>query len=185
MSGRQQREMEPEEQLRLFQDRAKKLLDNPLIQNGFDASSSIEMNNMNEDPVITVTMKEPPEVFMIALLTILRQFMNNDEPIYMNKIFNTLHQCLIDDFLKGELLKARQHWKQMLEQDTIKFIRDEKELTPHFLTDMWINDAVHSYIRDAEKAEVLRTMNPLEQAVMRGKFFACVNNAVDSATLFL
>jgi hypothetical protein len=170
--------MDPIEQLRLYRERANRLLENQLVKSGFDASSTIEFENTEAGPVLTVKMKEPPTELLTALLVVLRQFLNNDEPINQNRVFNTLELHLTDDSLRGELRKARKHWNEMLREDAMRLVYNEKELSPEFITDMWINDTVHSYIRDPQKAEILQHMLPHERAIMRAKFFACVNNAI-------
>src|SRR5207253_1835816 len=88
------------------------------------------------------------------------------------------HLFLTDDFLKGELAKARKDWNTILKQDAMHLNYNGKVLTPLFITDMWINDAVHSYVSDPEKAAILKHMTDLEKAVMRPKFFTCIHKAI-------
>jgi hypothetical protein len=75
-------------------------------------------------------------------------------------------------------------WKQVMKTDGIQLIYNGKELSPLYVTDMWINDTVHSYIRDPEKEAMLKYMQPPERAIMRTKFFGCLHSAAQIIRYF-
>ena len=171
------RKIEPLERLRRYKERAKQLMDNELSKTGFDYGFKLHADAMGETYKLEVTSKEPRPDLLAGLLAISRQFINDDEPIHQSKVFHILQQGLTDDYLKGQLTKAMKVWKQVMKTDGIQLIYNGKELSPLYVTDMWINDTVHSYIRDPEKEAMLKHMQPYERAIMRTKFFECLQNA--------
>ncbi len=126
---------------------------------------------MGDKPEMTVSSNEPRSDLLIGFLGIFRQFVNDNEQINQYKVFNTLHQCLTDEHLKGELVKARAEWSEIMKADGMGLVYNGQELTPLFVTDMWINDALHSDIDEPLKAAILKNMLPHERAPMRYKFF--------------
>ena len=177
MSKKQPKKIDPLEQLRIYQDRVQRLKDNELLKTGLGGGYKLTFSTMGESPTITVSQNEPRNDLLTGLLGIFRQFINNDEQINQYRVFNTLHLCLTDDYLRGELIKARANWSEIMESDGMSLVYNDKELTPLFLTDMWINDALHSEIKEPLKAAILRNMLPHERAPMRYKFFLCVTYA--------
>lgn len=177
MSRRQQPVTDPIEQLRKYKERVEQMMDNELSKTGFDYGFEIHYSTMEDDPGITVKSKEPRADLLIGLLVIFRQFINNDEIIQQSKVYHTLKQCLTDEYLKGELEKAMKDWKRVMKEDGMSLIYNGKELTPLYLTEMWINDTVHSSVHDPERAAILKHMQPQDRAIMRAKFFTCLQGA--------
>jgi hypothetical protein len=177
MSRKQQKKIDPTEQLRVYNDRVQRLRNNHLSTTGFGASFTWSFDNTGEQTETTVSLQEPRDDLLTGYLGVFRQFINNNEQINQYKIFNTLQVCLTDEHIKGELVKARAAWSEMLQSDGMTLTLNGKLLTPIFLTDMWINDSLHSDIEEADKEEILKIMEPAERGIMRMKFFQCVQNA--------
>jgi hypothetical protein len=177
MPKKQPTKIDPLEQLRKYNNRVQLLKDNELLKTGLGGGYRMTFSTMGESPAMTVSSNEPRSDLLIGLLGVFRQFINNDEQINQYKVFNTLHLCLTDDHLKGELIKARVDWSKIMKSDGMGLIYNGQELTPLFVTDMWINDALHSDIDEPLKAAILKNMLPHERAPMRHKFFTCIANA--------
>src|SRR5262249_4678958 len=103
MSRKQRRPIGPIERLEKFRKTAERLRETQLVKEGFEGSSVIHFDNTGEAPVLTVSMTEPRDDLMTGLLGVFRQFINPSESIFMDNVFNTLHQYLTDDFLRAEL----------------------------------------------------------------------------------
>ena len=71
MSRRQQREIEPLEQLRRYKERAEQLMDNELSKTGFDYGFKIHVDAMTDIHKVEVSSKEPRADLLIGLLTTL------------------------------------------------------------------------------------------------------------------
>jgi hypothetical protein len=177
MSRKQPKKIDPIEQLRKYSHRVKLLQENELSKTGFGGGFKMTFNTMGDSPTMAVSQTEPRNDLLIGFLGVFRQFINDNEQINQYKIFNTLHQCLTDDYLKGELIKARASWTKIMKTDGMSITYNGHELTPLFVTDMWINDALHSDIDEPLKAAILKNMRPHERAPMRYKFFLCITNA--------
>lgn len=174
MSRRQERELKPIEQLHIYKERVELLMENELSKTGFGGGCKI---TFTREQGIEVESNEPRSDLLIGFLGVFRQFINNDEPIYQNKIFNLLQLYLTDEHLKGELIKARQSWDELMARDMMSYERNGKDYSPLFITDMWTKDALHSYIRDPEKAALLKQLLPAEKAILRTRFFNCITKA--------
>ncbi|MEK6288069.1 MAG: hypothetical protein AABO57_20300 [Acidobacteriota bacterium] len=177
MSRKQPKKVDPLEQLHVYNDRVQRLKENELSTTGFGASFTLNFDNTGDNPSMTTTIQEPRRDLLTGFLGVFRQFINNNEQINQYKIFKTLHLCLTDEQLKSELVKARADWSRLMKGDGMSLIYNGKVLTPIFLTDMWINDALHSDIEEPEKEAILKHMLPHERGIMRVKFFNCVHNA--------
>jgi hypothetical protein len=177
MSKTQSKKIDPLEQLRKYGERVQRLKENELSKTGFGGGYKMTFSTMGQSPTMTVSQDEPRSDLLTGFLGVFRQFINEKEKINQYKIFKTLQLCLTDDYLKGELIKARGRWSEILKTDGMTLIYDGEELTPLFLTDMWINDALHSDINEPLKAAILKNMRPHERAPMRYKFFLCVERA--------
>jgi hypothetical protein len=179
MSRKQPKKIDPLEQLRVYQDRVQRLWDNELSKTGLGGGYTMAWNTMGEKPTMTVSQEEPRSDLLTGFLGVFRQFINNNEQINQFKVFSTLQLCLTDEHLKGELIKARADWSKIMKTDGMTLVYNGKELDPLFLTDMWINDALHSDMQEPLKAAILKNMLPHERPPMRYKFFLCVTNACD------
>jgi hypothetical protein len=91
---RHPKQIEPLEQLRRYKERAEQLMENELSKTGFDYGFKLHADAMGETHKLEVTSKEPRPDLLAGLLTIFRQFINDDEPIHQSKVYHTLQQCL-------------------------------------------------------------------------------------------
>jgi len=78
-----------------------------------------------------------------SFLTVFRHFVSNNEPTFLNKVFNTCHQHLKNDSLKAELVEIRKFWKIALEKNGLELAIDGTELTPEDLIQTWMNGWSH------------------------------------------
>ena len=81
------------------------------------------------------------------------QFISNNEPVFLYKIYNLCQKHLINDKLKEYLIKSREAWKQAQKSTGIILKYNERELTPEYITDLWING--YYFHSDINKLHIL------------------------------
>lgn len=166
------------EQLELFGRRAVELHSTRFIQSGTLENLSFKFSGeqIGEQFKVQFSMnKEIDEEDLRSFLLTFRQFISDNEPIYIHKIFNLCHQFLNDDHLKGELVKARADWNKIMQgQDGLSFTVDEKELTPEYVLRVWING--HYFHNDSEYAEDIRRFNASPIPLDRMRFLMALGD---------
>lgn len=183
MARGQQPEIHPKDQLGLYLDRAEILRRTRLANTEFSYGVKYTWNCLSGPPSFNASSPpEPDSDDLRSYLVIFRQFFNNDEPIFQNKIYKLLDQCLTSGQLRDYLHQSRESWKRALREEGIpvnytlkgrdgSVLIDQKDLTPEFVTDLYINEAVHSYIRNEEKRLLLKYMLPHERLLTRTTMF--------------
>lgn len=152
------KKLEPRQQLELFLKRVNELNQRPIIQKGnlhnlrlrtrIDQSGwSYELNDVDGKPV-------DEEAFR-SLLLALRQFISDNEPIFLSKVFKICDRYLTDNAPREGFEKAWRFWRNYLQGKThIAQIFDGDELlTPPMILDIWING--HYFHNDLEHVERL------------------------------
>jgi hypothetical protein len=153
------------EQLELFVARASDLENSRLLRNDFNPSFSIRWDRVQG---LRFESTEPDEEDLRSFLLTLRQFISNDEPIYLFKVYNLCHQHITSDELKGYLIEARQAWSQQLKQGGIRLIVNGQEISPEYITNLWING--YYFHNDPVKMRTLRSLLPHERTLIRQVF---------------
>lgn len=153
------------DQLHLYRARATQLRNSRLIKEGFNPGLTINWNKMQGLRFIS---KEPDETSLRSFLLTFRQFVSEKEPVCVNRIFNLCHRHLISDKLKEYLIKSRRAWKNSLKGTGIMLIYNKRELTPEFITDLWING--YYFHSDPKKLTILNKILPHERMLIRFQF---------------
>lgn len=147
------------EQLELFLERGTELWDSR-VRRLSGLNFSINIKGKADDDSVTFKFTEPDiEDFRSFLLTF-RQFISNDEPVYLFKIYNLCQLHITDDKCKEVLAEARSIWQELLKKSGsgITLTVDNKELTPEDITDLWING--HYFHNNIEKRRFLKSLEP-------------------------
>lgn len=152
-------------QLELFLFRTDQLQNTRLIKSGFKPSFSMSYDRMT---CVQFSSKTPDDDDLRSFLTILRQFISQEEPIYLFKIYNLCQQKLLNDNLKHNLVKAREIWQGELKRGGISLIFNGRPVTPERITDLWINGFY--FHNDIDKINTLRRLLPHENMLVRHIF---------------
>lgn len=153
------------EQLELFVAKARELEDGRLFRNDPTHSFSMRWNRVEG---LQFASREPNEEDLRSFLLTFRQFISNDEPIYLFRIYNLCQQHLTSDAFKGYLIESRKIWKRQLQKGGFYLTYNGREVTPEQVTDLWING--YYFHNDPSKLRMLRNLLPHEQMVLRFLF---------------
>ena len=152
-------------QLECFLFRADQLQNTRLIQSGFKPSFSMSYDRMKG---VQFSSKTPDDDDLRSFLTILRQFISQEETIHLFKIYNLCQQRLSNDNLKHNLMKAREIWQRELKRGGISLIFNGRSVTPERITYLCIN--VFYFHNDSEKMDALRRLKPHENMLVKHIF---------------
>lgn len=153
------------DQLHLYRARAMELRNSQIIRKGFNPGITINWNKMQGLRFIS---KQPDETSLKAFLMTFRHFISQKEPIFINKVYNLCQKYLISDKLKEYLVKSRKVWKNSLKSTGIIMVYNKRELTPEFITDLWING--YYFHSDLKKLTILNRILPHERMLIRFQF---------------
>lgn len=153
------------EQLELYKARAEELRHTYLIRRCFNPSITIKWDRMQG---LRFESKEPNEEHLRSFLITFRQFISNEEPVFLYRIHNLCQQYLTSDELKGYLVTARKAWKETQKNTGLKLIFSGHELTPEYVTDLWINGFY--FHNDQKKRSILKSLLPHERMFVRNQF---------------
>jgi hypothetical protein len=121
-------------QIRMFKRRAEKLLNNSLVQQGFNSSTDLRISN--EDGPSFSSFQLPPEEAFESLLMRFRHFWLQDEPCKFFNILNIVGRRVPEARDCTKTLKTS--WKKGLFHSTTIVI-DNAELTSERIIDLWLN----------------------------------------------
>ena len=153
--------------LNLFLDRAAELFGTRLARSGgLDTSFSI---NFDRATGARFSISNPDEEDLRSYLLTYRQFISNDEPVFVNKIHNVLwHNLDSSSKYREGLAEAQGHWRQQCRQGMIALSIDGKALPPELLQDLWING--HYFHNDSRKRQDLMAMSDMAKLLVRHGF---------------
>lgn len=147
--------MEPLDQLKCFCYHAEQLRQEPLVQQGWDNSFSL---NWSRTEGLTTVLTQPNEVALKSILMTLRKFVMQKEPTNLFAIHNICELHITSDELKSYLRDARSKWKEAQKSLGIAWTHNDQKLTPAYLADLWIN--AHYFHSDSEKLRELKQLMP-------------------------
>ncbi|MGE0084569.1 MAG: hypothetical protein AB7S75_09115 [Desulfococcaceae bacterium] len=153
------------EQFELFVYRVEMLQITRLIQTGFNLSFNMKINNNKR---LSFNIQEPDEDDLRSFLLTFRQFYASNEPIYLPRILNLCYQHITDEFIKNELVELRQLWQNEKNIGGIRFMYNNKELSPEETTLYWINGFY--FHNDTDKFNLLSKLQPFELTIVRTIF---------------
>ena len=162
---RHSQELNINDQIELFLHWAGELQNTRLLRNIGEHSFSLKFEQAKGLQFKTNT---PNEEDLRSFLMVFRRFIGNDEPVYFYKIYKICIEGINSDELRKGLTEARNSWQTGLKSDGFGFNYNGHEFTPEEITDLWING--YYFHNDSDKLRLLKTLQPLENALMRFKF---------------
>lgn len=160
------------EQLGLFRFRAKQLEEARLLRNSASFGLTIRASSTEG---MSFSSQEPDEEDLRSFLLSFRQFILNDDPVYLFKIYNLCQKHITSDKLKKYLVQSREAWKKGLKKGGINLIFNEREITPEYVIDLWINGWY--FHNDIEKLTKLQRLLPHEHMLVRQHFLSSLLEA--------
>jgi hypothetical protein len=155
--------MDPDQRLDLFRRRVNELRSRPLYKIGGGLGGSLNISREVEGPPqISIQLRFPDEEDLRSFLLIFRQFISQDEPIFVRKIYNLCYRALEpDDPLRDRFAAWLQIWQQTAREITegIQFKGPTMipfkgpTISPEELADLWING--YYFHNDGDKYERL------------------------------
>lgn len=160
------------EQLELYTARVEQLWRTRLLQNGLSPSFSMKWDYVQglrfESSVID-------EDDLRSFLLTFRQFISNDEPVFLFRVYNLCYQHFTSDELKEYLVKSRETWQQELQRGGIRLNYNGHNLSPEEITRIWINGFY--FHNDPEMRRMLESLLPHENMLVRHIFLDHVTEA--------
>jgi len=153
------------EQFLLFRARAEELRNTHLIRESFNPGITIKWDRMRG---LRFKSREPNEDSLRSFLLTFRQFILNDEPVFLYRIYNLCQKHLTSDKLKNYLSESREIWKKAHKSADITLIYNNQELTPEDVTDLWING--YYFHSDMDKLRILKQLLPHERMLIKNQF---------------
>lgn len=164
------------EQLKLYRARVEELTDTRLIRNGLNPGITISWDRMSG---LQFKSREPDEEDLRSFLLTFRQFVSDKEPVFLNKIYNICQRDIRSDKLKVRLSESRAAWKLAQKRSGLKLIFNGRELTPEYVTDLWING--YYFHNDEAKISKLKSLLPHEKMLVRNQFLNFLVDATRQA----
>lgn len=158
--------MTDDERLDLFVRRSKELLNTRIVRAG-DLKANMTISAARDQPMDLRT-HEPDEEDLRSFLLTFRQFVMKGEPVYVRSIANLLWRRLNGDRIRQELQDARRRFDQAFERGSMRFVLNERHMTPEFVLDLWING--HYFHNDERKARQLEALDGIAHVFSRQLF---------------
>ncbi len=148
-----------------------------LLRRGFNPGITISWNKMQG---LRFESREPDEEDLRSFLITFRQFVSNKDPVFLGHIHNLCQQYVISDELRGYLIESREAWKKAQRSTGLKLVYNEREFTPEYVADLWING--YYFHNDTKKRLALTRLLPHEGMLVRNQF---LNFLVDTTRIVL
>jgi hypothetical protein len=97
-----------------------------------------------------------------------RQFVSDEEPVYLYRIYNVCQKNITSDELKGYLIEGRKAWRRSLTHGGFKLVWNDTEFQPEKVLDLWINGVY--FHNDSAKREFLNHIAPHQKMLLRQVF---------------
>ena len=94
--------------LELYKARVEELRRTRLIRQGFNPGITLRWERMKG---LQFESREPDEEDLRSFLLTFRQFVSEQEPVFLNRIYNLCHKHITSDELRNYLVKSREIWK--------------------------------------------------------------------------
>lgn len=147
--------MSPRERLELFRRREAELSNTRLVRSRYNLSLNIKYD---ETSGLQLSMTPPDEDDWRSFLLTFRQFISQDEPVFVPSTYNLCHQIITDDVVKQNLAASRQRWRTAFQHGGLPLTINNEALTSEHLLDLWING--HYFHNDADKLRELEALVP-------------------------
>lgn len=174
-------ELSVRERLNLFVDRVNELRALRLVRAGMPSQYTVTIDGLSQKATYQAT--EPDEEDLRSFLLLFRQFISSREPVFIHRIIGDCVRFLNDDRRKEQVKIAQEHWKSIFrEMDDIQIVVNDKDLSPEYVLDLWING--HYFHNDPDKAQEIRRLvqDPIPVARMQ---FISVLPSLTNAILYV
>jgi gamma-glutamylcyclotransferase (GGCT)/AIG2-like uncharacterized protein YtfP len=164
--------MEAVDAFRLFIERAEELRDSAFIQSGF--VPALHARRDGTAPAV-IDISEPDEDDLRSFLLTYRQFISNDEPIFVYMILKLCWTHIIDPNGKTAFANARKAWKALETGGVLQIVRNGCSVYPQETQDLWING--YYFHNDEQKRNRLDELSSGFQETIRHHFLEHVYEA--------
>jgi len=148
--------------LHLFIKKAEELNNTRLLRDGFNPGFTI---NWNKQQGLKFSSRNPDEDDLKSYLLTFRQFILNDDPVYLYKIYKFCIERLSDNKIKDALIFSRKSWSSSFKRSGFNLIVRGNEIKPETALDWWING--HYFHNDSSKRSSLSQLNVPEALLTR------------------
>ena len=153
----QSTEMDTLEKLKLFREKAEELRQSRLLQKGISLKFRIIIDRTKG---VLIETNKPDEEDVRSYLLTFRQFISEEEPIFIRHIYNLCNQIITDLELRERLAESRELWNEESRGWGIGFIIWDQEITPESATKLLIN--AHYFHNDPDKMALLKKLSSLD-----------------------
>jgi hypothetical protein len=160
----------PVEHLNYFAQRVEQLQQLRIFDEG-NWRSSFTLN-WDRAKGMTLGAKQPDEELFRSFLLEFRRFITQgprgDQWLWLPRVFNTAHQNITSEQLRGFLVEAREHWTRATRSGDIALVWNDKPMPPAEIADLWINGWY--FHDDPAKRDFLSRLRGWERWVVRMHF---------------
>lgn len=165
------RERTDYERLELFVKKVDELANTNIAKKGFNIEYTMQGG---KDRPAESKLQQPDETDVKEYLLTFRQFISEDEDIYLNRIFNICHRHIVNDEVKKHLAKARQIFEGMKKNNGLSITVNNVQLTSLYITDMYINGKY--FHNDIDYQTEIDKMDLVTADVVRFEFLSYVES---------
>jgi hypothetical protein len=160
------------EALDMFIKRAHELQKTRLLQSKPSLNWSMQID---EHGNTSFDVEEPDEEDQRSCLLTFRQFVSDNEPIHVNRIFNLLHLHATDEELKERFAATRAALKFAEHGSGIGMVHNGTHVSATYLADLWINGTY--FHNDVAKQRALDELMPFPAVMVKNRFLVYVLQA--------
>jgi len=162
---RKKEEMSIKQRLELFREQVDELTKKNLMQKGLKASITM---SPHREKVWNIEVSWPDEDDLSSFLNKFRLFINNNEPVFLSRIYNNCIEHVKDSKVKQILKKNRKYWHRIHRQGSMGLSYQGKNVTPKDAVDLFING---KYLHiDEEKRKKLKDLPDLYEGLFKHQF---------------
>jgi hypothetical protein len=154
--------------LNLFMEKYQDLAMTSLSQTGIGVGHHIMYNQEG----ITTVLSQPDEDAIRSFLLTFRQFVSENEPLFLGRVYSVCYQCLGDEMLKDQISQMRKRWASVQRGKGMNIVLYEVEFSGVKIFDLWANGwYFHS---DTEYRRILERVPPVVWDMLRAQFIGFI-----------
>lgn len=153
-----------QEVLNLFIEKNRELAATSLGQTGISVRHQITYDQAG----IATVLDQPDEDAVRSFLLTFRQFVSENEPLFLGRVYGICYRHLEDDVLKDRINQTRKTWASVQQGRKVSMDIYGVELSGVKIFDVWANGwYFHS---DADYRRLLERLPPMAREVLRAHF---------------
>jgi hypothetical protein len=169
--GSVKRERSDQEKLKLFVQRVEDLAKTTLAQKGMNPGLHYHATQVSFE----IELVEPDEEEFRSFLVTFRQFISEEEPVFLSHIYNICSRRVVSDELKDLVVGSRKIWADTQKVSGIQLIIDGTEMPAREIWKIWINGRY--FHNDLRYQQILDQASPVALKVLRFDFLTFVGKA--------